>query len=42
MTGGGHVAGAPGIPTFDFGQLTEDEGKYRIKAWKLATSKPNK
>ena len=42
MTGGGHVAGAPGVATFDFGQLSEDDGKYRVKAWKLATSKANK
>jgi hypothetical protein len=25
---------------FQFNQLSEDEGKYRIKAWKLATWKP--
>jgi hypothetical protein len=25
-----------------FVQLNEDEGKYRVKAWKLATSKPKK
>jgi len=27
---------------FQFTQLSEDEGKYRIKAWKLATWKTNK
>ena len=27
---------------FALSQLDDDEGKYRIKAWKLATSKPNK
>lgn len=41
MTGGGQFAGAPRIATFDFGQLSEDDGKYRVKAWKLATSKPS-
>lgn len=25
--------------SFDFSQLTDDEGKYRVKAWKLATWK---
>ena len=28
--------------SFQFNQLTEDEGKYRVKAWKLATWKTNK
>jgi hypothetical protein len=28
--------------TFQFNELSEDEGKYRIKAWKLATWKTNK
>jgi hypothetical protein len=27
---------------FQFTQLSEDEGKYRVKAWKLATWKTNK
>jgi hypothetical protein len=27
---------------FHLSQLNEDEGKYRVKAWKLSTSKPNK
>jgi hypothetical protein len=27
---------------FQFNELSEDEGKYRIKAWKLATWKTNK
>jgi hypothetical protein len=27
---------------FNLSQLSDDEGKYRLKAWKLATSKPNK
>jgi hypothetical protein len=27
---------------FQFTQLSEDEGKYRIKAWKLATWKTGK
>ena len=31
-----------GIASFDFAQLAEKEGKYRIKAWKFATSKPKK
>jgi hypothetical protein len=28
--------------TYDFSlsQLNDDEGQYRVKAWKLATSKP--
>ncbi|MGA2167614.1 MAG: hypothetical protein ABSG62_05340 [Terracidiphilus sp.] len=28
--------------TFGLSQLDEDEGKYRVKAWKLATSIPSK
>jgi hypothetical protein len=28
--------------TFGLSQLDEDEGKYRVKAWKLATSISNK
>jgi hypothetical protein len=31
-----------GIASFDFAQLAEKEGKYRVKAWKVATSKPKK
>ncbi|MGA7831373.1 MAG: hypothetical protein WCA21_10455 [Terracidiphilus sp.] len=31
-----------GIASFDFSQLAEKDGKYRIKAWKFATSKPKK
>jgi hypothetical protein len=27
---------------FSLSQLNEDEGQYRVKAWKLATSKPKK
>jgi hypothetical protein len=27
---------------FSLSQLNDDEGKYRVKAWKLATSKPKK
>jgi hypothetical protein len=27
-------------PTFALSQLNEDEGKYRVKTWKLSTSKP--
>jgi hypothetical protein len=30
------------IESFDFSQLSEKEGKYRVKAWKFATSKPKK
>jgi len=29
-----------GIASFDFAQLSEKDGKYRVKAWKFATSKP--
>jgi hypothetical protein len=39
MTGGGMVQGAPGNVVFILTQLPEDEGKYRVKAWKLATWK---
>jgi len=28
--------------SLDFSQLSEAEGKYRVKAWKFATSKPKK
>jgi hypothetical protein len=31
-----------GIASFDFSQLAEKEGKYRVKAWKFATSIPKK
>ena len=31
-----------GIASFDFSQLAEKEGKYRVKAWKFAISKPKK
>jgi hypothetical protein len=31
--------GRGGSPGLVFSQLSEDEGKYRVKAWKLATSK---
>jgi hypothetical protein len=38
-TSTGMVPGA--VSTFfQFNQLSEDEGRYRIKAWKLATSSP--
>lgn len=37
-----HSHGSAGMPVFDFVQLDEDTGKYRIKAWKLATWKTNK
>jgi len=30
------------LPSLEFSQLSEAEGKYRIKAWKFATSKPKK
>jgi hypothetical protein len=30
------------ILSLDFAQLSEAEGKYRVKAWKFATSKPKK
>lgn len=31
-----------GIASFDFTQLSDSDGKYRVKAWKFATSKPKK
>ena len=31
-----------GIASFGFTQLADAEGKYRVKAWKFATSKPKK
>ena len=37
-----HSGGSPGMPVFGFAQIDEDTGKYRIKAWKLATWKTNK
>jgi len=37
-----HSAGSPGMPVFGFAQLDEDTGKFRIKAWKLATWTTNK
>ena len=37
-----HSAGTSGMPVFGFTQLDEDTGKYRLKAWKLATWKTNK
>jgi hypothetical protein len=30
------------ISAFDFAQLSESDGKYRVKAWKFATSNPKK
>jgi hypothetical protein len=30
---------APAERNFKFSQLTDDEGKYRVEAWKLATWK---
>ena len=38
IRGGGKMA----IETLVFAQLSEKDGKYRVKAWKFATSKPNK
>lgn len=38
VIGGGNA----GIAAFDFAQLSEQDGKYRLKAWKFATSKPKK
>lgn len=38
VTGGGNAS----IAAFDFSQLSEKDGKYRVKAWKFATSKPKK
>ncbi len=40
-TGSGMAAGSIN-ENFQFNLLSEDEGKYRIKAWKLATWKTNK
>jgi len=37
-----HSGGSPGMPVFGFAQIDEDTGKYRVKAWKLATWKANK
>jgi hypothetical protein len=34
-----HSGGSAGMPVFSFVQLDEDTGKYRVKAWKLATWK---
>jgi hypothetical protein len=31
-----------GIAEFGFSQLSDTEGKYRLKAWRYATSKPKK
>ncbi len=39
MSGGGFVSGGGGLPVFGFGRLDDDTGKYRVKAWKLATWK---
>ena len=36
------VRGAPLDIFFNLAQLTEGEGKYRVKAWKLISSKPGK
>lgn len=38
--GGGFVGGSKRNYFFELKQLDEDTGKYRVKAWKLATSKP--
>jgi hypothetical protein len=38
MSGGGMVHGAANV-NFNLAQLAEDEGKYRVKAWKLSTWK---
>jgi hypothetical protein len=40
--GGHRVGGSPATLSSNFGQLSEDDGKYRMKAWKFATSKPAK
>jgi len=37
--GGGFVGGSPRTFSFTLTQLDEDTGKYRVKAWKLATWK---
>jgi hypothetical protein len=43
MSGGGFVhGGGGGLPVFGFGRIDDDTGKYRVKAWKLATWKTNK
>jgi uncharacterized membrane protein YgcG len=40
LSGGGMVhGGGGGMPVFGFGRLDDDTGKYRVKAWKLATWK---
>jgi len=40
FSGGGFVQGnGGGMPVFSFGRLDDDTGKYRVKAWKLATWK---
>jgi hypothetical protein len=39
---GGAHGGSAGVFTFGLSQLDEDTGKYRVKAWKLATWKTNK
>ncbi|MGA3159625.1 MAG: hypothetical protein ABSC77_00295 [Terracidiphilus sp.] len=40
LHGGGQVMGGGAInETFNLTQLDEDAGKYRLKAWKLATWK---
>jgi hypothetical protein len=41
LSGGGPVIG-DGTLFFGLSQLDEDTGKYRVKAWKLATSTPKK
>ncbi len=38
----GNGRGAMVGPVFNFSQLTDDDGKYKVKAWKLATSTPKK
>jgi hypothetical protein len=40
FSGGGFVNGGHGgLPVFGFGRIDDDTGKYRVKAWKLATWK---
>jgi hypothetical protein len=39
MVGGGNGGG---VVTFGLAPLSENEGKYRVKAWKLATWKTDK
>jgi hypothetical protein len=41
VASGGHVVGG-GSGLFGLTQLADEVGKYRVKAWKLAVSKPNK